>query len=441
MGTAPTSNPKVEGILEQLLASREFSRSGQLKKILAYVCRAAAEGRQDEVTESAIAEEVLNRRNFDPNADTIVRVQMRRLKQKLNEYYANEGAHDLLRVEFRKHSYVPAFRENWREEPGQRKQLRLPPGFLYGLLTATVLALAIVTWLEAGHAKRPHISREVLRSPLERIRWPFGSSPDRDLYPLFFRSAEGFVRNARLNFAEDLPYQKELLPKDFAWPLWDSWVNIHNIQAALYAANIFGAIETTPIIESARHVNLEKLRGHAVLFLGHPRGAETLVDLLSSLNFYVDRSSSAQSLDGFSNRSPRADELPHYQRSGGEAIHNLNLSGSDYALITLIRDDGGSPILSLFGDYCDTPYFLVKRLTEPDFVRGLEDRVFGPTVPDFRYCQIVFKVQYLNSEPMEAEYVTHRLIGRNGTEVPAKGISSREIHSFLLPGLRVAGIR
>ena len=42
----------------------------QLKKILVYICQAAAEGRQAEVSEW-----VLNRRNFDPNADTIVRVQ------------------------------------------------------------------------------------------------------------------------------------------------------------------------------------------------------------------------------------------------------------------------------------------------------------------------------------------------------------------------------
>jgi hypothetical protein len=258
---------------------------------------------------------------------------------------------------------------------------------------------------------------------------------------LFFRSAEGLVRNTRLNFAEDLPYQKDLLPKEFAWPLWDSWVNIHNIQAALHASDVLRTFEMEPLIKSARLVSLESLKGRAVLFLGHPRGAAVLADLLSPLNFYVDRSSSGQSLDGFSNRSPRTNELLHYQRSGGDSLHSLNLSGSDYGLITLIRDDDGSHILSLFGDYCDTPYFLVQRLTEPDFVRNLEDRVFGRSVLDFRYCQIVFRVQYLNSEPIEAEYVTGRLVGRDGAEFHPKSVTSREIHSLLLRGASVTALR
>ena len=41
MGTLVTSPPRVGEILERLLASREFSRSDQLKKILVYVCQAA----------------------------------------------------------------------------------------------------------------------------------------------------------------------------------------------------------------------------------------------------------------------------------------------------------------------------------------------------------------------------------------------------------------
>ena len=143
MGTLVTSPPKVGEILERLLASREFSRSDQLKKILVYVCQAAAEGRQAEVSESSIAEEVLNRRNFDPTADTIVRVQMRRLKQKLDEYYSKEGSQDPVRVEFQNHSYAPVFQVGWRQEARWRTCLLLPTGLWYGFLAAS----AITGWL------------------------------------------------------------------------------------------------------------------------------------------------------------------------------------------------------------------------------------------------------------------------------------------------------
>ena len=267
----------------------------------------------------------------------------------------------------------------------------------------TSLLFLIVARATSGHTNPARIPREVFQSPF----WKgFGGRTDRPLIaistPLFFRSADGFVRNSRINFAEDLPFQRQLLPKGFSWPLWDSWVNIRNIQAASQVSNVFAALHTEPVMESARRVSLDKLRGRAALFLGHPRGAATLADLLSALNFYVDRSSPGQSLDGFSNRAPRTNELPHYQRSGGETLHNLNLSGSDYGLITLIQNEG-SHILSLFGDYCDTPYFLVQRLTNPDFVRWLQALIFGPSVPAFQYCQVVLRIRYLNSEPLEAE--------------------------------------
>jgi len=195
-------------------------------------------------------------------------------------------------------------------------------------------------------------------------------------------------------------------------------VNIHNIQAALRAWDVFAALETEPIIESARHVSLDQLKGRAVLVLGHPRGAASLVELLSPLNFYVNRSYSGESLDGFSNRAPRANELPHYQRSGGESIHGLNLSGSDYGLVTLVRRKDGTHTLSLS---VTTVTRLITWLSVSQnriLYTGWTNGSFGPSIPDFQYAQIVFKVQFLNSEPIEAEYVTHRLVRQDTKNCP-----------------------
>lgn len=124
--------------------------------------------------------------------------------------------------------------------------MRLPAGFWYGFGAATALvSIVILIMASAGprHLSPPKVPREVLRSSF----WNgFGGRQDQPLIaistPLFFRSTEGFVRHARLNFAEDLPFQKELLPKGFSWPLWDSWVNIRNIKAALHVWDVFAAL-------------------------------------------------------------------------------------------------------------------------------------------------------------------------------------------------------
>jgi serine/threonine-protein kinase len=71
-------------------------------------------GRQHRLKEYLIGMEVFNRLEaFDPRVDSIVRVEARRLRAKLEEYYITEGREDELRIELRKGSYVPLF-EYWR---------------------------------------------------------------------------------------------------------------------------------------------------------------------------------------------------------------------------------------------------------------------------------------------------------------------------------------
>ena len=58
-----------------------------------------------------IAAEVFDRGlDFDPKESTIVRTEARRLRQRLEEYYAGEGHQDPTRIELPKGAYVPVFR-------------------------------------------------------------------------------------------------------------------------------------------------------------------------------------------------------------------------------------------------------------------------------------------------------------------------------------------
>jgi eukaryotic-like serine/threonine-protein kinase len=50
--------------------------------------------------------------SFDPRLDPIVRVQARKLRTRLKEYYESDGAHDSLWIEFPKGSYVPLIHAN-----------------------------------------------------------------------------------------------------------------------------------------------------------------------------------------------------------------------------------------------------------------------------------------------------------------------------------------
>lgn len=88
----PPIHPReLHGIFE----SRVFEKSPALRRLLLYLW----DHRSEEVNEYAIATEALERRtDFDPRSDSAVRVQVARLRQKLKEYYDEEGKAEPSRI-------------------------------------------------------------------------------------------------------------------------------------------------------------------------------------------------------------------------------------------------------------------------------------------------------------------------------------------------------
>ena len=96
--------------LEAVLGSRLFTRSPNLSSILQYTCRNYLEGRAGEIKEYTIAVYALGRDpSFTPARDSIVRVEASRLRKRLKEYYAGEGASHKVQIELPESGYVPRF--------------------------------------------------------------------------------------------------------------------------------------------------------------------------------------------------------------------------------------------------------------------------------------------------------------------------------------------
>ena len=96
--------------LERLLAWPEMVRSPQLGRFLDYIVRRTLAGDEQAIKAYAIAVDVFGRAaDFDPQADPIVRVQARRLRGLLEEYYRGPGAGESVRIELPVGRYVPEF--------------------------------------------------------------------------------------------------------------------------------------------------------------------------------------------------------------------------------------------------------------------------------------------------------------------------------------------
>ena len=123
-GLHPTSD-EVRGQLEAVSSSPLFTSSPRLSAFLRYIVERALNGTTDGVKEYSIGIDVFDRNAaFDPRTDTIVRVHAGRLRKRLAEYYANNGAADPIVIEVPKGGYVPTFRRLTGFDP----QANLPLG-------------------------------------------------------------------------------------------------------------------------------------------------------------------------------------------------------------------------------------------------------------------------------------------------------------------------
>ncbi len=104
------SGPEIRSQLERILRSRAFIQSHRIRRFLQFIVEESLLGQPHRLKEYLIGLEVFDRRDaFDPRVDSIVRVEARRLRHKLEEYYRSEGREDLIRITLRKGSYVPIF--------------------------------------------------------------------------------------------------------------------------------------------------------------------------------------------------------------------------------------------------------------------------------------------------------------------------------------------
>src|SRR5437660_6805478 len=109
---ALTDRTQYQAEIEKLVASHALHGSESLCKLLRYLGKQALERPGVPVKEYQIATEVFGRQaDFDPQLDSMVRVQAGRLRTKLAEYYSTEGGSDRIVVELPKGSYAVTFHD------------------------------------------------------------------------------------------------------------------------------------------------------------------------------------------------------------------------------------------------------------------------------------------------------------------------------------------
>jgi len=109
-GLTGCPSEEVASQLSRILSTDGFSRSPSLGRFLSYLVDRALAGEHDSIKEYRLGLEVFDRGDdFDPRDDTIVRVQARNLRARLDDYYENPAAVDTIRFVLPKGAYALHF--------------------------------------------------------------------------------------------------------------------------------------------------------------------------------------------------------------------------------------------------------------------------------------------------------------------------------------------
>jgi hypothetical protein len=413
--------------IERVLHSAAFSRSDTSRLLLKFIVEKSLAGDLESIKEYTIATEALGRPpDFDPKADSIVRIQVQRLRKRLEEYYSEEGRGDPVRIVIPSGHYIPEFRIH--PEPGPPKkidELLVPPpperplvatgrGLSHRFLIALVVALlgAVVImglYLSRTLGLKAPVKASPLPSslvPLWQVFLPPSAPPlivysnamfltddYGDVYRVFLSSAHSLPSGAKVPSLSGLENISPVLPRTANLRYFDLYTGTGEVVAAVKIARLLGAEKQDVSVERSGLVSYDNIRGGNVIFLGSsaedavleklPIDAEMVFDLTGEDAVIRDRASAAGQPPSYGlGRDPKTGE---YQ--------------TDYALISLLPSvDPGRYVLVLAGITTLGTQAAAEFATSPAQMATLENMRGGSHGPAGRspYFQSLLEVQIRN---------------------------------------------
>jgi hypothetical protein len=383
--------------IRKIIESAAFRNTEVLKKLLEYLARqdAAAELKEYTVGIEAFGKPA----EYDPRADSSVRVQAGKLRQKLDEYYRTEGVRDSLVVELPKGHFRLEYRTR------QTTASLAAPRWWIWAGAVLALALAIVyLWSRTPQPPVPgHWTPE-----MEALWKPFLSSPRPIMVaigtPVFAKIGNSFFRDPAVN----------------AWDT-DQSTTIRDVAGALGGDPPSPVFTYTGVGEATGAFDLERLllpRGrdltlqtsnlltwediarNNMIFLGSPKYNQQTLDLPIRQDFEISHGR-VQAL------RPQPGEPPFFTEKWADRAH----LEEGHALISRLPGlHNTGEILILAGSSTECTRAAVEYVTRLEyvtaFVRFLQGQPGG--IPP--WFQAVVRARFKSGTPIAIERVAfHRL--------------------------------
>ncbi|MGB6431980.1 MAG: hypothetical protein WBF06_15460 [Candidatus Acidiferrales bacterium] len=427
-GTTELGGPPPEEIqkeLTRLIHSKAFRHSAALQRLLQYLIGRAIEDPFGDVKEYTIGTEVFDRGpGYDPQTDTIVRVQIHRLRLKVKEYYESEGINDPIFVDIPKGHYIPTFESRSVAVPKASqtnvsaetittpiggldagpKEATRPAFFTRGVFLIPVIMLIFASGIILG--TRWEQSRVLATSDAISNRAASAGLGTSDAAASFWKSFLGsdsapvlgyadavylvdgaqdlfrFRRGASDNqgtlvephLAEEFASSPSLVKQ--AGPLYyeDGNTGTGDLESVFVLTRLFTQMGVQMTVKRCRLMTIDDLKQHDVILLGSPEENDAVAQLPQVADFVWTRLNVPGPWKGeFVNSHPQPGERLTYQT---ERDPNTQEVTADYGLITL--EPGALPgrYIAILGGL-DTSGVAgsAQFLTSPSHMSELEARL------------------------------------------------------------------
>jgi len=416
---AGLSAETIQEQLERILASAAFSHSERLRRFLRYVVEVVNQGRGESLKEYQIGTAVFDRKeSFDTRLDPIVRVEARRLRAKIEEFYNTEGRDDPVRIELPKGSYAPVFQ---KRSAAELKALELgAPAKSWRRRQILVLLIAAMclasvgswAWLLRGQnrslkSKLDTTLAQSVGAEFEPVWRPFFSSTGENFIvfgsPVFF-SAENqrlFLRlvdiNSALNLVSDKNFQAlrerfgSLRGPRYDYALMGDALALHRLSYFLGRAG--ARVTALP----AHVATWDVIKESNVIFLGPPR-MDPLLDNLPVRQDFVWQG------EVLVNQNPGTGEQARY-------VSPSHYDKMTYALVSSLPGlQKNRRLLMLTTHSAPGTLAAVDYVTRPQSLKDMNERLgLGDASQEQNY-QLVLRVYVDKGNFVRSEYLTHHLL-------------------------------
>jgi hypothetical protein len=420
-GAPLTERAQFQAEIEKLVASHALHGSESLCKLLRYLGRQALERPGIAVKEYQIATEVFGRQaDFDPQLDSMVRVQAGRLRTKLAEYYNTEGATDRILVELPKGSYAVAFHERasaasahgngsasgtWANDSVESSSASAKRRFLVPVMSlALIAALAMIGWLLWTRRESdvpPANAAGAISAPAPiRIFWKGFVRGPEEPWVIFSNAAFVGRPNTGMRYYD--------AGKDAKSPILDHYTGVGEVLAVHSLDIVFGQLHQALRVKRGSLFSLDDAKNNDLIFMGSPSENLTLLEIPSTTEFVFKKVTSGPQEGNV--------EIVNVHPAKGEADKYLlgpsNTSlADDYAVVALVK--GINPEhweLILAGTTTIGTQAAVEYVTRENYLDELLKRMNVTQASELRPFEAVIHVKVARGVPVESSLVALRVL-------------------------------